>query len=215
MYRPALFREDRRDVLCALMRRSPLATIVLHTDDGLSANLVPLLVREQGSGLVLAGHVARSNTMRALPIHGEVLVLFSGPEAYVSPSAYPSKKDGGEVVPTWNYIAVQARGRLRWVEDDAWLERLLEQLTDEHESARAEPWRVSDAPPAFTRELRRAIVGLEIEITRLEGKLKLGQNRTRADREGVIAELRERADGASVALADAMQAVLERRPLAT
>jgi transcriptional regulator len=212
MYRPAIFREDRRDVLCALMRRAPLATIVIHTDEGLSANLVPLLLREQASGLVLAGHVARSNTMRALPVVGEVLVLFAGPAGYVSPSAYPSKKDGGEVVPTWNYIAVQARGRLRWIEDDAWLERLLEELTDEHESPRAEPWRVSDAPPAFTRELRAAVVGLEIEVTRLEGKLKLGQNRTRADREGVIAELRERGDGASLALADAMQAVLDRRP---
>lgn len=211
MYRPVLFREDRRDVLCALMRRAPLATIVSHTDDGLSANLVPLLLRQQESGLVLAGHVARSNTMHAVPIHGEVLVLFAGPEGYVSPSAYPSKREGGEVVPTWNYIAVQARGRLRWIDDDAWLERLLEELTDEHESARAEPWRVSDAPQSFTRELRRAIVGLEIEIARLEGKLKLGQNRTRADREGVIAELRQRGDGDSLALADAMQAVLDRR----
>lgn len=199
-------------MLCALMRRAPLATLVIHTDEGLSANLVPLLLREQQSGLVLAGHVARANTMRALPIHGEVLVLFAGPEGYVSPSAYPSKKDGGEVVPTWNYMAVQARGRLRWIDDDAWLERLLEELTDEHESTRAEPWRVSDAPLAFTRELRQAIVGLEIEVTRLEGKLKLSQNRTRVDREGVIAELRERGDGASLALADAMQAVLERRP---
>jgi len=211
MYRPVLFREDRPDVLCALMRSAPLASVVTLTDDGLSANLVPLLLRKQESGLILAGHVARSNTMRGLPIHGEVLVLFGGPEAYVSPSAYPSKKEGGEVVPTWNYVAVQARGRLRWIEDDVWLERLLEELTDEHESARAEPWRVSDAPPEFTRELRQAIVGLEIEVTRLEGKLKLGQNRTRADREGVIAELRERGDGAALALADAMQAVLDRR----
>jgi transcriptional regulator len=211
MYRPAFFREDRREVLCSLIRRAPLATIVIHTDDGLSANLVPLLLREGASGLVLAGHVARANSMRASPIHGEVLVLFGGPEAYVSPSAYPSKKDGGEVVPTWNYVAVQARGPLRWIEDDAWLERLLEELTDEHEQARAEPWRVSDAPEPFTRGLRRGIVGLEIEVTRLEGKLKLGQNRTRADREGVIAELRERGDAASLALADVMQAVLDGR----
>jgi transcriptional regulator len=211
MYRPAYFREDRRDVLCALMRRAPLATIVTQTDDGLSANLVPVLVREQASGIVLAGHVARGNPLPSQPIHGDVLVLFGGPEGYVSPSAYPSKRDGGEVVPTWNYVAVQARGPLRWIEDDAWLERLLEELTDEHELARAEPWRVSDAPPAFTRSLRRAIVGLEIEVTRLEGKLKLGQNRTRADREGVIAELRQRGDGASLALAEMMQAVLDGR----
>lgn len=211
MYRPVCFKEDRQDVLCALMRRAPLATIVTHTDEGLSANLVPLLLREQEPGLILAGHVARSNTMLGQAIHGEVLVLFAGPEGYVSPSAYPSKKEAGEVVPTWNYVAVQAHGRLRWIDDDAWLERLLEDLTGEHERRRAEPWQVSDAPAAFTRSLRRAIVGLEIEVTRLEGKLKLGQNRTRADRDGVIAELRERGDDHALALAAAMQATLDGR----
>jgi transcriptional regulator len=112
-------------------------------------------------------------------------------------------------VPTWNYVSVHAHGPLRWVHDDEWLAELLQQLTDEHEAGRPEPWRVSDAPAAFTASLRQAIVGLEISVTRLEGKLKLGQNRSRADREGVIAELRQRGDAASAAVADAMQAALD------
>lgn len=211
MYRPSHFKEDRQDVLCALIRSAPLASIVTFSDQGLSANLVPLLLRQNESGVVLAGHVARSNTLLRQLIQGEVLVLFGGPEAYVSPSAYPSKRERGEAVPTWNYVSVQAHGRLRWIDDAAWLEQLLEALTDEHEQGRAEPWRVGDAPVEFTRNLLRGIVGLEIEVTRLEGKLKLSQNRTRADREGVIAELRTRGGQHALAMADVMQALLDGR----
>jgi transcriptional regulator len=209
VYRPAHFKEERPGVLYDLMRRAPLATLVLATDEGLEANPLPLLLRESEAGVVLAGHVARTNPVWKQPARGEALALFSGPEGYVSPSAYPSKKTDGEVVPTWNYVAVHAHGTLRWIEDDAWLWQLLQDLTDEHERGRAEPWRASDAPPKFTAGLRRAIVGFELRVTRLEGKLKLGQNRTRADREGVIAELSERGDEASRALAAAMQAALD------
>ena len=208
MYRPALFKEDRPLVLCSLMRVAPLATLVVATDAGLEANPVPLLVRELDDGLVLVGHVARTNPVWKLPVR-EALAIFSGPEGYISPSAYASKREHGEVVPTWNYVTVHAHGSLRWIEDDAWLAGLLEELTHEHEQARAEPWRVSDAPDAFITGLRRAIVGLELRVTRLEGKLKLGQNRNRADRESVIAELRQRGDEASRALAEAMAATLD------
>ncbi|HWO14449.1 MAG TPA: FMN-binding negative transcriptional regulator, partial [Polyangiaceae bacterium] len=194
MYLPLQFKEDRPDVLLAVLRRAPLATLVIATEGGLEANPVPLLVREREGGLSLVGHVARSNPVWKLSPKGEVLALFSGPEGYISPSSYASKQLDGKVVPTWNYVAVHAHGSLRWVHDDEWLATLLEQLTHEHEAPRAEPWRVSDAPEAFTAGLRRAIVGLEIEVSRLEGKLKLGQNRTRADREGAIAELRARGD---------------------
>jgi transcriptional regulator len=209
MYRPAFFSEQRAGVLSALMRAAPFAHLVLVTEGGLEANGLPLLVREQEGGLVLAGHVARSNPVWQMDVRGEALAIFSGPQGYVSPSAYASKKQHGKVVPTWNYVMVHAYGALRWVHDDDWLAQLLEALTDEHEAGRPEPWRVSDAPAAFTAGLRQAIVGLELRVTRLEGKLKLGQNRTRADREGVIAELRARGDDASAALAEAMQAALD------
>jgi len=209
MYRPVQFREDRLEVLRGLVRAAPFAHLVLATEGGLEANGLPLIVRERDGGLTLAGHVARSNPVWQMQARGEALAIFSGPQGYVTPSAYASKQTDGKVVPTWNYVSVHAYGTLRWVHDDDWLARLLVELTDEHEAGRAEPWRVSDAPAAFTAGLRRAIVGLELEVTRLEGKLKLGQNRSRADREGVIAELRARGDEASVALAEAMTVSLE------
>lgn len=209
MYRAAQFDEARAEVLSALMRAAPFAHLVLATDRGLEANGLPLHLREHEGGLVLAGHVARSNPVWKMDVRGEALAIFSGPQGYVTPSAYASKKQDGKVVPTWNYVMVHAYGTLRWVHDDAWLAQLLEALTDEHEAGRPEPWRVSDAPAAFTAGLRRAIVGLELRVTRLEGKLKLGQNRTRADREGVVAELHARGDEASAALAEAMQVVLD------
>jgi transcriptional regulator len=209
MYLPTHFKEQRPAILHAVMRAAPLASLVIATDAGLEANLIPLLLRQSPAGLLLVGHVAKSNPVWKMSSRGEALAIFSGPEAYVSPSAYPSKKEGGKVVPTWNYVSVHAHGSLRWVHDDEWLAELLQQLTDEHEAGRPEPWRVSDAPAAFSASLRQAIVGLEISVTRLEGKLKLGQNRSRADREGVIAELRQRGDEASAAVADAMQAALD------
>jgi transcriptional regulator len=209
MYRPAHFKEERPEVLSALMRAAPFAHLVLATERGLEANGLPLRLRQHEGGLTLAGHVARSNPVWQLEVRGEALAIFSGPQGYVSPSAYASKQQDGKAVPTWNYVMVHAYGTLRWVHDDAWLAQLLEELTDEHEAGRAEPWRVSDAPAAFTAGMRKAIVGLELTVTRLEGKLKLGQNRSRADREGVIADLRARGDEASAALAEAMQVVLE------
>lgn len=209
MYRPAQFVEDRPEVLRALMRAAPFAHLVLLTEHGLEANGLPLMLREHAEGTTLVGHVARSNPVWRSEVRGGALAIFSGPQGYVTPSAYPTKHENGKVVPTWNYVLVHAYGTLRWVHDDDWLAALVTELTDEHEAGRAQPWRVSDAPAPFIAGLRKAIVGLELKVTRLEGKLKLGQNRPRADREGVIAELRARGDEASSALAEAMQAALD------
>lgn len=209
MYVPAIFQEDRPEVLYASIRRAPLATVVIATGAGLEANLVPLLLREAEGGATLVGHVARSNPVWKMRPLGDALALFAGPQGYISPGYYVSKREHGEVVPTWNYVAIQAYGALRWVEDEAWLAALVDQLTNEREAGSAEPWRVGDAPAAFTAGLLRAIVGLEIRVTRLTGKLKLGQNRTRADRESAIAALRGRGDDASLALAEAMQSTLD------
>jgi transcriptional regulator len=214
MYVPAHFREERTDVLLALMRAAPLCSLVIATEQGLEANLLPLQLREAvpgagETGLVLVGHVARANPIWKKAARGEALAIFSGPQAYISPSGFASKQEHGKVVPTWNYVAVHAHGPIRWIEDDAWLAAFLEALTNEHEAGRAEPWRVSDAPPDFTAATRRGVVGLEMPVTRLEGKRKLSQNRSLADRQSVIAELRQRGDEASNALAEAMQAALD------
>jgi transcriptional regulator len=124
-----------------------------------------------------------------------VLVVFQGPQAYVTPSWYPSKAGHGKAVPTWNYAMVQAHGRLRAIEDPAWLEAFVTRLTGRHEAGRTPPWRVSDAPADFLASMLGGIVGIEIEVTRLEGKFKLSQNRPDEDRAGVVAGLRADAAG--------------------
>ena len=194
MYIPAHFNESRVEVMHALMRRYPLGTLIAMTDHGLEANHVPFLVDELPSPYgTLRCHVARANPIwQALATAAEVLVVFQGQDAYVSPSAYEAKLKDGKVVPTWNYVAVHAYGQARAVEDAAWLSRLLDDLTTAHESDRADPWRVSDAPREYTEKLMQAIVGIEIPIAKLIGKWKVSQNRSSTDRAGIAADLKQR-----------------------
>jgi transcriptional regulator len=208
MYLPPQFAPADSAALHALMRAAPLATLVVPTAAGLQANPLPLQLREDAQGWVLAGHVARANPVwQALPT-GEALAIFSGAQGYVSPGWYASKAAHGKVVPTWNYATVHAHGSLRWIDDAGWLRSFLEGLTDAHEARQAHPWHVSDAPEDFTAQLLRAIVGLELRITRLEGKFKLSQNRPAADQQGVLAGLQRQGDAGSAALAEAMRAAL-------
>lgn len=205
MYQPSHFVERRADVLHALIAARPLGTLVrLDAAGTLQADAIPLIA-EPGDGPlgVLRGHVARANPLwrDAGPAGVPALVVFHGPQGYVSPSWYPSKAAHGKVVPTWNYVVVQARGTLRAVDDTAWLRAFVGRLTDRMESGRAAAWSVDDAPADYTATMLRAIVGIEIELTSLEGKFKLSQNRDAADLDGVVAGLRH--DGAT-ALADAV-----------
>jgi transcriptional regulator len=166
------------------MHERPLALLVLGGADP-TADLIPLEYSAgEGAHGTLRGHVARANPLWQHA--GEsVLAVFTGPEAYVSPGWYASKREHGKVVPTWNYTMVQARGTLRAVDDASWLRALVGRLTDAHEAARAEPWQVSDAPEDFIAQMLRAIVGIEIALTSLTGKWKVSQNRSAADRDGV------------------------------
>jgi transcriptional regulator len=199
MYLPKHFEQADRDALVALMRERPLATLVIATPDGPTADLIPLeYVAEAGAHGTLRGHVARANPLWK---HAGVqaLAVFTGPDAYVSPNWYPSKREHGKVVPTWNYTMVQARGALRAVDDAPWLRALLGRLTDHHEAAQARPWSVNDAPEDFVQQTLRAIVGIEIELVSLVGKWKVSQNRSAADRRGVADGL-SAVDPASAAL---------------
>ena len=187
MYIPSNFRAPGDDAMHALMRANPLATVVINGADGLSANPIPLLLdlaaAERG---VLRGHVARANPMWQQVAGGApALALFHGPGHYVSPGWYPSKREHGRVVPTWNYTAVHVTGTLRAVDDRAWLLRLLKALTDVHEQAMPSPWRVDDAPPDYIDRMLGAVVGIEIAIERLDGKWKVSQNQPQANRQGV------------------------------
>ncbi len=207
MYVPRHFAEDRVDVLAAFMHDHPFATLVSNTTDGLLATHLPLLWDPEPAPFgTLTGHFARPNPHAKVDASGDALAIFLGPQAYVSPSWYPSKREHGKVVPTWNYVAVHAAGPLRLVDDVDWLRALVTRLTDRHEQASAEPWRVTDAPETFLAQMLRGIVGVEIPVHRLEGKWKLGQNRPEADVLGTIDGLRERGDPASAALAEATAA---------
>lgn len=187
MYVPDYFKESRLPVLHALMSAYPLATLVAVTADGPVANHIPLLVDATGEGTALRGHIARANPLwQTLGDGGEVLAIFQGPEHYISPRWYPSKRQHGQVVPTWNYAAVHARGALTWHHDEAWLRGLLESLTSSQESGFADPWHVSDAPPEYLQKMMGAIVGFDIAVRELTGKWKVSQNRSEADVQGVL-----------------------------
>jgi transcriptional regulator len=200
MYLPAHFEESRPEVLHALIRAHPLGLLVTQDAAGaLSADSVPFVLDVNpadpaGGPGILRAHVARANPLwRAARGDVDALVVFQGPQAYVSPSLYPGKAAHGKVVPTWNYVSVQARGRLRAVEDAAWLHAFVSRLTERHEAARAAPWAVTDAPADYIETMLGAIVGIEIVLSALTGKWKVSQNRSAADRDGVARGLR--ADG--------------------
>jgi transcriptional regulator len=204
MYNPPLFKEDRVPVLHELIRARPFATLVTLGPGGLGADHIPLELDPEPAPLgTLRGHVARANPLwRDHRRDVEVLAVFHGPEGYVSPAWYPSKQETGKVVPTWNYAVVHAYGPLRAIEDREWLRALVTRLTDRHEAGRADPWRVTDAPDDFVQAMLNGIVGLEIPITRLEGKWKMSQNRNAADRAAVVQALRSEGDPARLAVAD-------------
>ncbi len=185
MYLPAHFAVTDRAQLHGLMAAHPLATVVTHGVDGLSANHIPLaLDGEAGEWGVLRRHVARGNPLAAAA-GAPVLVIFHGPETYVSPAHYASNAVDGRVVPTWNYAVVHAHGVLRTYPDAQWIRAQVTALTATHEAERAHPWAVSDAPADYTDKLLRAICGIEIVIDRLEGKWKVSQNQPAANRESL------------------------------
>jgi len=193
MYLPKHFEESRAEVLHELVRTHPLGLLVTLADAGLQANPVPFILDADPAGGpgILRAHVARANPLwRETRSDVEALVVFQGPQAYVSPSWYPSKAEHGKVVPTWNYVMVQARGTLRAIDDPAWVRAFVTRLTTRHEAVQAKPWAVADAPPDYIETTTRAIVGLEITLSALVGKWKVSQNRSAADRAGVASGLR-------------------------
>ncbi|MDE2243052.1 MAG: FMN-binding negative transcriptional regulator [Bradyrhizobium sp.] len=208
MYQPPAFREDRIEVQHQLIRAHPLGLLITAGPAGLLANLFPFLVDSEGTDKgTLRLHIARANPQWCeLEAVEECLVVFRGPQDYVTPSWYETKRETGKVVPTWNYVTVHAWGRPRVIHDDVWLRRQIEDLTDSRESLRPAPWKVDDAPPDFIAAQMRGIIGIEIPISRIEGKWKMSQNRPEADRAGVAAGFRE-----AGAAGEAIAAIVEER----
>ncbi|NJD33743.1 MAG: FMN-binding negative transcriptional regulator [Betaproteobacteria bacterium] len=208
MYLPDHFAENRSEVLQALMRAHPFATLVTQDADGLSADHLPLhLAADVAPCGALQGHVARANPLWRNAADSEVLAIFHGPQAYVTPSWYETKRADGKAVPTWNYVVVHARGRLRVIDDRAWLRRQLETLVAQHEAGFAEPWHIADAPPDYIDKMLGAIVGIEINITDLAGKWKTSQNQPAINRAGVVAGLRQQESDDARQMADLVAAI--------
>lgn len=203
MYVPSHFAQTDPARLHGLIRDFPLATLVTHGARGLQSDPVPLqLIERPGGERLLRGHVARANPLwRNHDPASDVLAVFSGPQAYITPSWYATKREHGRVVPTWNYTVVQARGRLRVIEDAEWLHALLTSLTTEHETRVDSDWQVGDAPDEFVARLLEAIVGIEIVVSELTGKWKHSQNQPAANRDGVVDGLVARGDPAAQAAA--------------
>jgi transcriptional regulator len=192
MYLPKHFEQPDTDAVAQLLAAHPLATLAWPTAAGPEAEHLPLLWdRSPGDGAhgTLRGHVARANPVWREAAGQPVLAVFRGPQAYVTPSWYPSKAANAKVVPTWNYAVVHLRGRLHAVEDAPWLRALVGRLTDTHEASFAHRWQVSDAPEDYIAQMLRAIVGIEIVVEAVQGKWKMSQNRSAADRAGVAAGL--------------------------
>jgi len=208
LYQPPHHREDRLAVQHALIRAHPLATLITYGADGLVANLIPFILDSAASPKgTLRGHLARANRQWTdFDPQVEALVVFQGVEHYITPSWYAAKQEHGKVVPTWNYATVQARGSLRVIEDRDWLAAQIAALTAQSEASRAEKWTVTDAPETFIASQIKGIVGIEIPISRIEGKWKVSQNRSAADRAGVIEGLREIGEES----ADSMAALVQR-----
>ena len=204
MYNPPLFREERKEVLHALMGQHSLATLVTWSDEGLVANHIPMVLHPgEGTHGVLRGHMARANPQwRDLRTEARALAIFQGPSAYITPSWYRTKQETGKVVPTYNYAVVHAHGPLQLVEDLDHLEQHVRTLTDMHEARLGTNWSVNDAPRDFIREQLKNIVGIVMTIAKLEGKWKVSQNRVAADRAGAARGLRELGDLEGAAMAD-------------
>ncbi|MEO6610519.1 MAG: FMN-binding negative transcriptional regulator [Aestuariivirga sp.] len=201
MYLPPAFREDRLDVQQGLIRKHPFGLLVTVGRDGPIASPLPFVLDSSASTLgTLRGHLARGNAQwKESRLDINALVIFQGPDVYVTPSWYETKRETGKVVPTWNYATVQARGKLKVMDDAGWLAAQISALTNQMEGKRAKPWAVSDAPADYIQSQIKGIVGLEIEIAEIEGKWKVSQNRPMADRRGVADGLAE-GDGSNSAM---------------
>lgn len=208
MYLPAHHREDDPQHIQALIQARPLGLLVTNGPGGLIANPIPFLLdMSRGAHGTLVAHMARANPQwQEADDQREALVVFQDADAYITPAWYATKHETGKVVPTWNYATVHAWGPLRAIDDPAWLHKQIRQLTATQESPREKPWAVEDAPERFIDMQVRAIVGIEVPIARIEGKWKVSQNRSDADRAGVIAGLRDEPDADAWRVADMVEA---------
>lgn len=202
MYIPPAFRNNDTSSIHDVIRRARLANLVTVTADGLIATPLPMFLEErEGAMGTLYGHLARANLQWKLTPASDAMAIFMGPDVYITPSWYATKAETGKVVPTWNYVAVHAYGPVEFFDDESRLYDVVSRLTELHEAARPKPWAATDAPTDFIKSQLKGIIGLRMPITRLDGKLKMSQNRNAADRAGVIKGLSESSNAEERAIA--------------
>tara|TARA_R110002094_G_C4874351_1_gene208666 strand:- start:372 stop:1004 length:633 start_codon:yes stop_codon:yes gene_type:complete len=190
MHIPKKFEQTDTAQLEGLIRDYPFATLVTDSESGIEATHLPVVLMEVAGKKVLQAHIAKANPLwKTVSDRSEVLIIFNGPNCYISPNHYPTKRETGESVPTWNYVVVHVKGVISFVQDEAWLQTAVDNLTAQHELRQAIPWTTSDAPEGYIEKMLSAIVGLEIEITSITGQWKLSQNQPDKNRLGVIAGL--------------------------
>ena len=190
MYLPDPFQQNDPEKLRWLIANYPLATLAVNGAQGVVLDHIPLILTQAGDRQVLQGHLFAKNPIcQTLQIQSAVTVVFQGPNSYISPNYYPTKKEHGKAVPTWNYLAVHVQGQAHLVKDKAWLLDMLQRLTDKQEAGQAAPWQVADAPADYIDKLLNAIVGIEVDVSSIVGKWKASQNQPEANRQGVIEAL--------------------------
>jgi transcriptional regulator len=203
MYQPDHHRVDDLSLMHALMRARPLVALISGGAEGLYATHLPTVLKDDGAYGVIEFHLARANPhWKYLAQCDEALMIFQGPEGYITPGWYPSKAEHAKVVPTWNYAVVHVYGRPEMMQETDWIRRHLAELTAQQERNEAEPWALTDAPETFIEVMLRGVIGFRLAITRLEGKWKMSQNRDIKDRDGVVSGLRKRGVGDDLEIAE-------------
>ncbi len=207
MFLPGVFREDRPEIQYQLMREHCLGALTAVTDDGIEVDHLPFLIPQPYDKIpVLQTHVSRRNTIwERLNPDREVVVVFQGPEHYISPTWYPGSKTHGKVAPSWNYMVVHAYGMVRVQENQDWLMRHLHELTEQQEAQRSGPWKMTDSPEGYAEHLSQQVVGIEISVSRMPGKWQVSQHRSIPDRMGVINGLRAENSSSALTIADLIQ----------
>lgn len=195
MYIPKNFEQNDPTQLKEIISTHPFATLITHSESGLEANHIPFILNRSNDQDVLQGHLSKGNPLwKTLKNKSEVLVVFHGPNSYISPNHYPTKREDSKVVPTWNYVTVHIQGVMSYIHDTAWSMDMINNLTRQSEAGQLNPWSVGDAPKAFTQKMLSAIVGIEIAITSMKGKWKVSQNQSEKNQQGVVEGLSQQAD---------------------
>lgn len=187
MFIPKKFRQENTEELIAMMQKYSFATLITQSEEGIEATHLPVIISGETDKLFIKAHIAKANPLwKSVKDGADVLVIFNGPNCYISPNHYPTKKETGKAVPTWNYVVVHAKGHVSFIHDNEWVYGLIDSLTTVHESNSDQPWSITDAPELYIQKMLPAIVGVQIDVASITGQWKLSQNQPEINQRGVV-----------------------------